>query len=313
MSSAEIEMVDFSITLCIDAALAVIGETRNCRLGFGWPTTGVRFHGESRFLRSLREEILQPYCELSRRATGHEAWWAPNVRLTAIFDFMLGFSVSLMNVTHSVVMHCENICSCRQGMDKVIADLKQKRNAVLTLSLSDPLSARALATTAAKAAMDRYHELVRILQSSTASVLAGTDYPGAKGINEICVEVETFLAMDQSVGNVWTAFSPATGTVSMPTVQLLRTSSALSEYATGLKSQSCGPEFLTEVETTHGQLSVADFIPALSRFVELHNLLLATLSTEVQLLAENMGTAAEKYILSDDAAAEVITELASSC
>ena len=106
--------------------------------------------------------------------------------------------------------------------------------------------------------------------------------------------------------NPLAVFSPSTGSVSMPTEQLLSASEALSGYAEGLEATIIGPEFLAEVKATHGSLSAEDFIPALTRFVEQHNLLFASLGAKVRLLAQRIGNAARDYLATDAMAAGII-------
>ncbi|MBY0442091.1 MAG: hypothetical protein K2Q25_08170 [Mycobacteriaceae bacterium] len=194
-------------------------------------------------------------------------------------------------------------------MDHIIGGLQSERGWVKELFLEDLPAARVADTEFANAAMVKHRELVSELRSSTTPLVVGSEGSwavGSRGINGVCVELETSLAGVRGSGNPLTAFSPATGSVSMPTAQLLSASTALSDYAMELEAIKCGPEFLAEVEKTHGLLAAEDFISALSRFVELHNLLLAELSAEVRLVAEDMGNAAGSYRDTDAVAAALI-------
>ncbi|MBY0443348.1 MAG: hypothetical protein K2Q25_14620 [Mycobacteriaceae bacterium] len=298
-AGVEFEMIDLNKTPCIDAALAFIEATRSS-LGVGQPITGERFAYEVGVFGT--HETLNPVYSLFNKFWLDKAAWMINCEPR--FITLTGIVKKLRwPLLYDANLHISNYAAeipvCREKLDELTASLESERNLILASSLLNLIAARSLDTQAANAAMAIHNELVSTLRSSMASLVSN--------IERISVELETCLTEARSNP---LAIEATTGTASMPTEQMLSASRAMSEYAVELETQTCGPEFLKEVDTTHGRFSAEVSIPALSRFVELHNMLLATLSAESRLLAENLGNSAQGYMRTDAMAASVVTDLA---
>ena len=185
-----------------------------------------------------------------------------------------------------------------------MAILNNTRNQILASPLMDPAAAGILDTQTAGAAIARHNEQLKYLRNSVALLVMR--------INSYCFPLEQCLAGALIRGETGTAVSSATGDLSMPTEQLMGTSEALSEYAVELETQHCGSELLEEVEVTHGWFSARDSLPALSRFVKLHDSLLALVGQEIRLQAKNLGDAALRYLRTDAVSAELVSSAAAN-
>lgn len=282
---------------CIDGALATITATRRT-LGAGTPTTGSYLSAITQLSGRKEEATTAATSRLAKLGLGREAWSQNSIpRINAWISCHESSRWHANSVAHTTTQHALAITKCRIELDKLVTELEDQKTAVLRTYFTETfLAAQTQDVAFAAAGLDEHKKYVGELTSKAADL--------ATGVQHSTKRLQEFFEKAITCANRPPAVAPANSHICMPAQQLLDVSEILAAYTQSIPGSTCSPDFLAAVQKTHGEFSTMDFIPALSVFIEIYNMLLTTVTIKLDLQAEHLANAARDYLLTDATSAE---------